>query len=711
MPHRPAASQPAPSSTPDPSRFRKPNSTHARRTSAGDGHPAVGVQPAAARLATRPRFALSRQQQQQQQLHHQTQTQTQTPVPAARKFRVASARRALDGSDDIIEDGSSPVGTPEAAAPFLGLEEESVLVVRESPTATRTAQMTATVVPSKRRRRKQTGGGLEDDIEDVPASIESDAEQNDVGVDEETDGDDDDDDEVLMPDSVPAETPTVVATPMPRGPLSSSSLTRRQTSAARLLSSIQPLKRRKLFVPSAAITSSPPEPGLVGHEGGAEHGNGIMDETGEADEADNNEPEQEVPVELASPERPHSAFFAARFQRPQSRQPGWWAGDDDIVVDESSASSSSSSSGDNDDGEDIRDILRYGEMLEYGDSSEDDGNGDPVLQSYHGQTEDMDKDVDKGRDDEQDGAEYDTDMVLDATPPRVQRVRLLRLQRQQQQQQQQQRNPTEPAQRLPTFQRARMFVSARKTLLGEGDANGEADEEDIVQLYENDSGSQNALLATPARRRYYDALLHAQPPPDLFSPQKKRRRQKRKSRGGPATGDGDDDVGDDKLASPSAAAAVNAPEQYVPGGLAAGLRDWLVQIKSGGGRGGGGGGDETAAVRPGRFIAGDTRNAPGMCLALGRRQTPQAQAAMADEDIPGAFLVSPELSPPQRLLLAGAGRQPTTTSHTSAVCGQRSIVSIAHPTWEIVLGGQPWIVASDWSIHDEGAMRLGDARD
>ncbi|CAK7232708.1 hypothetical protein SBRCBS47491_008363 [Sporothrix bragantina] len=672
MPQPPAASQPVPFSTPDPSRFRIPNAKHARRTSTGDGHPSLEGHSYAARPTPRSRFAPSWHRQQQH--HYQTPSQTQTPVPAARKFRIASAQRTVNGGDDAIEDGSSPVGMPDrtpGSTPFAGRDEECVLVVRESPTATRTVNAAASV-PSK-RLRKQTRAGPEDDIEDVLASGGTDGEERAEDGEEFTV---DDSGEVLMPDSVPEETamklmPTTmlatVATPIPQG--SSSSLTRQRTSAARLLSSIQPVKRRRLFASPGLITSSPSESGIDSEsQVGPEN---VVQEEGSEDEFQE-EPEHE-PMER-SPEKHPPPAFTAMFQISRTRS--GWNRDDDIVDNESSGDESSG------DDEDIRDILRYGELLEYGESSDDDGHGrDPVSPNYH-HADDMDEDMA----DEQDDAKYDIDMILDTTPPRVRQARLLRLQRQQQQEQ---GKPRTPMQRLPTFQRAKMFLSARKSMgeASEGDVDREGEVDGMDHFNDHDNDSQDAFT-TPARRRYYDALPHVQPPPDLFSPQKKRRRQKRKSRGNLAK-EGDELVSPSAAAAAAATAAINAPEQYVPGGLAANLRDWLVQVKSGGSIGGLG----TAAGHSGKFVIDETSNGLGMCLALGQRQEKTMDVGNAGESGAG---------PSVHLLLAGEGGQYSTGYHNDGDGStRRSIVSIAHPAWEIIMDGQPWIVASDWSMDDE----------
>ncbi|CAK7215308.1 hypothetical protein SEUCBS140593_002486 [Sporothrix eucalyptigena] len=463
---------------------------------------------------------------------------------------------------------------------------------------------------------------MEDDIEDVPASSASErGEKVDDGEEVVADSG-----EILMPDSVPEE--KVTATPIPQG---QTSLTRQQTSAARLLSSIQPLKRRRLFVSPGLITSSPPggKPSDNIEEGETDDKPIVLDADSEEEEKENEAPHMEP-----------STAFAARFQRTKSRQA--WERDDDIVDNESS--SDSNSDGHAVDNEGIRDIVNYGELLEYGDSSESD-LGHARAGHDH---DDMDDDMV----DEDEDAGYDEGMMLDMTPPRVRRARLLRLQRQQQQQ----LNRPEPMQRLPTFQRARMFLSARKP----AEEDGDMDNDTGVPIYnENDDNENLDALTTPARQRHYDAL-RAQPPPDFFSPQKKRR-QKRKSRGRYS-------IDGDELASPSTA-ATNDPEQYVPGGLAAGLRDWLVQIK---------------------------RSAPGMSLATGRRQQKQPATDAAED------------GPPARLLLAGEGRR-RTQEHIVAEAvadghpgrAKKYTVSIAHPAWEVVLGGQPWIVASDWSMQEE----------
>lgn len=553
--------------------------------------------------------------------------------------------------------------------------------MRESPTATRILKLKSN--QARENNEKQARADLMDDIQNVPSSIESDMERDTIQVSDDKTADESD--EVLMPDSIPEEafiawpTITKLATPSAHR---SSSRTQPLSSAARLLSSIQPSKRRKLFVSPGLITSSPPDLGLATQSrDDPGHGSAIF---GETDDESAPEEEPKDGAAVTSPDPP-SLAFAARFQK--SRHKPGEDGDDDIVDNGSSGSASHGDDSSSDD-EDIRDILRYGELLEYGDSS-DDGCG-ALLPNYH-YAQNTHKDETDGRDE----AGYDTDMMLDVTPPRVRQARLLRLQRQRQRQRQQQA-ALGPLQPLPTFQRARMFVAARKPM-GKGETDKEEEGQDMDRLYETAEKEDDSLdvSATPSRRRYFDTLHHLQPPPDLFSPQKKRRRPKRKTRGNPM-------VEEDELVIPSVAAmaasmaAINAPEQYVPGGLAAGLRDWLVQMKSGGG-GCIGGNDRklyAAASCSGRFDVEETRAAPGLCLALGRRQGQQNQSP-ADTSVGNGR--ETKVDSPVRLLLAGDRRQHVLDT---AIDNSQLVVSIAPPAWNIVLDGQPWMVATDWTLQE-----------
>ncbi|CAK7267877.1 hypothetical protein SEPCBS119000_002774 [Sporothrix epigloea] len=593
------------------------------------------------------------QQQQQLQTPTYTPTQSQTPLPASRKFRVASARQTISRGEDAIEDGSSPAGSPSSTA-FASQDDALALVVRESPIAKRILDTAPGRFPE--HHSQQTRAAVVDDIQDASSSIGSDAGHyisqgpEDSAVDN--------DDEIWMPDSIPEETPIIWpamatnATPSAQG---IRSWTRPQSSAARLLSSIQPLKRRKLFVSPGLITSSPPEPELAAQS----QDDPVFDSAifGEADKrAQEEEPDENLEV---SSLEPLPVPFPVRFQKPRSRLRA--DRDDEIVDNESSEGSG--------DDEDIRDILRYGELFESGDSSDD---GYDAMLPTNRLAQDMHKTGMDGQNG-QDDADYDTDMMLDITPPRVRQARLLRLQGHEQRQHQ----------RQPTIQRARMFKAARRSM-GEEDADNDGDGQNLGRSYERDGNwetdSQN-ILTTPARQRYHDALLHLQPPPDLFSPQKKRRRPKRKTRA------------EGELTSPSAA-AIHAPEQYVPGGLAAGLRDWLVQIKSGGGK-------WPAAGSSGRYDIEQMETAPGFCLALARRRRQQKQEKQekqpqTDRDVDNRLPLDD--TPAVRLLLAGDRRQ--REPGPGATDTPRPTVSIAHPAWDIVLGGQQWTVAADWAMQD-----------
>ncbi|KIH89260.1 hypothetical protein SPBR_06398 [Sporothrix brasiliensis 5110] len=624
--------------TPDASRFRLPKS----KRSGSKGGTDAGLTPASgATVRPTPRFAPSWQSR-----SHTSNVPTPASQPAARKFRVDGAintgsrsasvvgRRfhshaplllqnrnhqdPFEGGGDAIEDGSSPIqGPPQTPqTPQRRLDEEddgSPLVVRESPTATRTKQPAQPLhlprpgifsVSAGARRRKQRLE-LEDEIEDVaPSRSHSGSEGEGAGEGEDNSGES----AICAANTTPRSAATSV--PPGRPPLAG-----QKTSAARLLSSIQPLKRRRLFVSPGLITSSPPIAGSDQDDGESGGGGGDVDVDVDVDDGH----------EARNDGRP-SFVPLFKIKTGNKLRHGW---DGDDIVD------AESSSGSGDDGgrygnEEIRDIVDYGELFEYADSSDDDGHGHAAnkVDNENSDTYEDDAMMDDDHDEDRREDDYDEDMMLDQTPPRIRRARQRQQekeqeQEQEQQQQQEQKRLHSQRQRLPTFQRARLFMTRKSTDLAGDDADAAEGESLPDGEYTNNGGEHTSDqdLTTPARQQhYYDAVLH-QPPPDFFSPQKKRRRKQKRPRHSRHSNDDEMD-GLDGLASPSAtaAAAITAPEQYVPGGLAASLRDWLLQVKSGGGM-------HTATSMPtaagglGRFVIDETRQMPGM-VRLAYSDTP-----------------------------------------------------------------------------------------
>lgn len=122
--------------------------------------------------------------------------------------------------------------------------------------------------------------------------------------------------------------------------------------------------------------------------------------------------------------------------------------------------------------------------------------------------------------------------------------------------------------------------------------------------------------------------------------------------------------------------------KYVAGGLAAELRDWLVNIKGGDG----GHGDDARSGDVGfatKMVVDELEAAPGMHLVQGRR---------IDSDDHHDNLL-----PTMNFILAGDGRLDGLTRPRDVV--QDSQVGIAQPSWEVVLdGGTTWLVACDWAV-------------
>jgi hypothetical protein len=116
--------------------------------------------------------------------------------------------------------------------------------------------------------------------------------------------------------------------------------------------------------------------------------------------------------------------------------------------------------------------------------------------------------------------------------------------------------------------------------------------------------------------------------------------------------------------------------KYVPGGLAAELRDWLVEVK---------GYDADQQGLPtavGLNVTSVRHGVPGMCLVEGR---PEAASGFAD-------------NVPVRAILAGEGRISGLGKPNVVVPG--STVMVSPPAWDVQLGtaSENWTVACDWAV-------------
>lgn len=141
--------------------------------------------------------------------------------------------------------------------------------------------------------------------------------------------------------------------------------------------------------------------------------------------------------------------------------------------------------------------------------------------------------------------------------------------------------------------------------------------------------------------------------------------------------------------------------KYVPGGLAAEVRDWLVEIEAGGSIGGGnrsvaldrigggGAGEDWVA----RITIEEVREAPGMALIRGRRDNVEADNTTPDRMGTDARPGADDF----KALLAGPGRLLGLARRNEVVPG--TVVGIARPTWEVELVNLGlWTVACDWVV-------------
>ena len=190
------------------------------------------------------------------------------------------------------------------------------------------------------------------------------------------------------------------------------------------------------------------------------------------------------------------------------------------------------------------------------------------------------------------------------------------------------------------------------------------------------------MTATPAQPTFHraprfkqtdrasDAAAHCDPLPDVFSPQGRRGRRGNASK-------------------------------YTPGGLAAELRDWLVEIETGGGSSGvkkstavgqrGGDDDEEWVAK---VIVMEARESPGMVLVHGHYNALGANEMASSEAVPDTRITS---ASDIKVVLAGAGRLTGFARRNEVVPG--AVVGIATPTWDIeLLDLGVWTVACDWIV-------------
>ncbi|EPE05988.1 hypothetical protein F503_02817 [Ophiostoma piceae UAMH 11346] len=634
---QPPASQPAQFSTPNPSKFRLPKRADERRVNPSE------IPGSALPATIRPtqRFAPSwRRQSFLPQSQSQSQSASFAPTPSG----VHPLRPPILRTEDTIEDGSSPPRAedegpapehepelePEPESIEIASTDESLLVVRNSPTVVRAL----TEYPRLIQRRRRD---LQDDIEDVPAS--ADAVPDDIVAEsgEVEAVEDSGEMPVVVPDSfdLAATTPGLLQEYQEQQPRSSLP---QQRSASRLLSSVQPFKRRRLFVPPGMITSSP---GYEDHE---------------ADDTTQNENEEGV-------DRP---------RQRQSKRRRW-----DIDIDDDDDADDKSENGNTDgmDYEEIRDIVNYGELLEYGDSDDEvmqeatEGYGDGEYGAAY-----------------KDNEEDDDYSIFDRTPTRIRRARQEELQQEQEREQQTKSRPARA-----TFPRAKLFMSARRM------ADDERDTDEAKRNDNDDEDDQMQVDATPRRQTTYAG--YALPAPDFFSPQKKKRNSKRNAKNKNKTRQSINEEEDDSKAATVQPIQTTTTEQYVPGGLAAELRDWLVQIKNGSGMAAS---KEFSTDILGHYavhaLASVAGPSAGMRLAAVRQTSATTRTKITKAETATAAV---DKMPEVRLLLAGedksAGARRAEPPLSTRSMSTLSSVSVAAPAWEVVLDGQAWVVASNWS--------------
>ncbi|KAI0479584.1 hypothetical protein F4859DRAFT_440723 [Xylaria cf. heliscus] len=144
--------------------------------------------------------------------------------------------------------------------------------------------------------------------------------------------------------------------------------------------------------------------------------------------------------------------------------------------------------------------------------------------------------------------------------------------------------------------------------------------------------------------------------------------------------------------------------KYIQGGLAAELRDWLVDVEAGTGSGSTTG---LNAKRNGEWVMrirvddlhGANRSARGMTLVLGRQVLNKITNASSDDRSQCGKLDVAEVLGPNivRLILAGPGRLSGLGIGEDVRRGV--LLGIARPTWEVVLHGLGRFgVACDWAV-------------
>ncbi len=228
--------------------------------------------------------------------------------------------------------------------------------------------------------------------------------------------------------------------------------------------------------------------------------------------------------------------------------------------------------------------------------------------------------------------------------------------------------------RSTALQHARLFAQPRRPA-ADNDADTDA----------QDDEASRPRWADHDPMEHDDTLLVRLPPPDFFSPQKRRKRRTGKRKRGPPDAAGALAAADPTAAEGTATAAPDtSDEKYVPGGMAAELRGWLVQIKSNmglqTGGGGGGGGGAIGLLGGGRVAIDEARSDQSLRLVRGTLLQPAQHDPIACH-----------------VLLAGDGGR--RQAHRIELA-KGSVVSVAPPLWEISLDGQSWTVACDWWLEE-----------
>lgn len=205
---------------------------------------------------------------------------------------------------------------------------------------------------------------------------------------------------------------------------------------------------------------------------------------------------------------------------------------------------------------------------------------------------------------------------------------------------------TATVQQQPTFHRAPRFRQQPDLFSNKNDGD--------------DEGFSSAAAIVPAHHHRRDPL------PDVFSPHHRRR----------------------------------GANRYAPGGLAAEVRDWLVDIEAGKssnaskpGAGGGTGRGEWVA----EIVVDDASAAPGMVLVSGRLRHQGMVAEVMGEGRAGGDVDTSTSTGDTKVVLAGPGRLVGLARRNEVTKGV--LVGIARPVWEVELQGLgTWTVACDWVV-------------